>query len=176
MKNLLLTIIIAGSLSSCVSSSFRTKSSDFQTIRKGTIQQVSKIAEYEVKTEKVKGTYTGVYTPSTPGNSTKLAKELALGNAISDAKCDFLVHPLYDVSVNGNQITVSVEGYPAFYTRFKTYSILDTTDYSLNVEVPTSLDEETTTTKPNRNKKKALYTILASTVASTAYFLALASL
>jgi len=124
MKKILIISTIAVLLSSCATS-FRTRTSDTLEINKGQIQQVSKIAEYQVGTAKVKGTYTGSYKSGRSIYYIELAKEIAIGNAISDGKCDFLVHPLFDISVIGTQVTVNVEGYPASYTSFKTWTRMD---------------------------------------------------
>jgi len=124
MKKTLLIITVITALSSC-STSFRLKSSDSQSINKGGIQQVSKIAEYRVETTKVSGTYTGIYKAGRSVYYIDLAKEIATGNAITNGKCDFLIHPLYDISVVGSQITCTVDGYPAFYTTFKTWTRID---------------------------------------------------
>lgn len=110
-------------LTSCgTSGNFRIKSSDYQDINKGTIQQVNKLAEYKVETTKVTGTHDDQsgYNVSTARQSMENAKQFAIANAIEKAKCDFLVNPLYDIEVSGTYIKVTVEGYPASYTAFAT--------------------------------------------------------
>jgi hypothetical protein len=75
-----------------------------------------------VATEKIKGTYedkTG-YNTSTSRQSIENAKQFAIAAAIDKAKCDFLVNPLFDIEVAGSFIKVTVDGYPANYTEFKT--------------------------------------------------------
>lgn len=123
IQSIALCVIII-SLASCGSSDsrFRIKTSDYQAINKGSIQQVSKIADYRVETKKVKGIHenqTG-YNMTTGRANIETAKELAIGDAIEKSKCDFLVNPLFDIEVAGTFIKVTVEGYPAYYTDFKT--------------------------------------------------------
>ena len=130
MTKTILTTLVAAAITftSCTTTttSFRKKSSDYLDIQKGSIQQVSKIADYRVDTKKVKGTNTGMYNTLSASSSTLLAKELAIGDAISKAKCDFLVNPLFDITVNGASIAVTVEGYPAHYTTFETVKYVPT--------------------------------------------------
>jgi hypothetical protein len=122
---LLSLLVLAGAslLTSCTSTGrFRITSSDYQEINKGSIQQVNKLADYDVATEKIQGTYedkTG-YNTSTSRQSIENAKQFAIAAAIDNAKCDFLVNPLFDIEVAGSFIKVSVNGYPANYTEFKT--------------------------------------------------------
>jgi hypothetical protein len=149
MKKTTLLFISAMFLASC-SSNFRIKSADSQDIKKGEIQQVSKIAEYRVENKKTSGTYTGIYKSGRSAYYMDLAKEIAVGNAITNGKCDFLVHPLFDISVVGNQITCTAEGYPAFYTTFKTWTRMDSIPAGY-VPVKTSSTNEKT---PNRNVPK----------------------
>lgn len=125
-KTILLSIFtFLGTLlvSSCgTSSRFRIKSSDHQEINKGSIQQVNKLADYRVDIKKVTGTHenqTG-YNISTGRVNIETAKEFAIADAIQKAKCDFLINPLYDIEVAGTYIKVTVEGYPAYYTKFET--------------------------------------------------------
>ena len=103
-------------------------------INKGQVQQVSKLADYEVKTEKVSGKYSGIYKAKKPVYYMNLAKDLAVGDAILKAKCDFLIHPLYDIKVSGESIEVTVEGYPANYIKFETVEY--TTTYSEEPQTP----------------------------------------
>lgn len=122
---LITSLILVGTVlfSSCgTTNRFRIKSADYLEINKGQIQQVNKLADYRVETKKVKGTYenqTG-YNVSTSRQSMENAKQFAIADAIEKAKCDFLVNPLYDLEVAGTFIKVTVEGYPASYTVFKT--------------------------------------------------------
>ncbi|MFT5818354.1 MAG: hypothetical protein ACI95K_001843 [Lentimonas sp.] len=121
---LLSVLVLVGTslLSSCTSSRFRIKSSDYQEINKGSIQQVNKIADYNVDLIKVIASYedqTG-YNASTSRQSIENAKQFAIAAAIEKAKCDFLVNPLFDIEVAGSFIKVTVDGYPAKYTEFKT--------------------------------------------------------
>lgn len=139
----LIVILAVVLFSSCASSggAFKIKEIDQQPIVKGRIEQANKIAEYKVDALKVDGTYSGTYDRKVANRSIQLAKELAVGNAVSDAKCDFLLGPMYDVDVNGKSITVKVSGYPAHYINFKTLTIADdTTQLVINQQVvlPTS--------------------------------------
>lgn len=104
-------------------SSYRYKSSDYMEINKGSIHQTSKIADYAVKTKKVKGFYSGIYKSNRHSYYIDLGKSIAMGEAIIQAKCDFLVHPLFDIKIDGKMIEVTVEGYPATYTSFKTIEV-----------------------------------------------------
>lgn len=124
-----LAAIVSGAalLSSCGTTTFsntkfRIKSSDHQDINKGSIQQVSKIADYKVDLTKVTATYedqTG-HSVSTSRQSVETAKQFAIAAAIEKAKCDFLVSPRFDIEVAGTYIKATVIGYPAHYTVFTT--------------------------------------------------------
>lgn len=120
----LMVMVGALLLSSCATTptnlKFRLKDADHQTVNKGVINQVSKIAEYRVEPQKVEGSYTGAYDRKFPSRSIELAKELAVGDAITKAKCDFLIGPAYDVQVDKKTITAKVIGHPAHYLSFKT--------------------------------------------------------
>ena len=143
------TVVLA--MASCTTS-YRIKSSDTQDIDKGKIQQVSKIAEYRVESKKISGSYSGPYKNSRPSYYIDLAKEIATGNTISEGKCDFLVHPLYDITVVGSQITCQVEGYPAYYTSFKTWNRVDSIPIGY---VPVKTSNTKTTTIPKKKKNVA---------------------
>ncbi len=123
--NLSIWVCLMVMLASC-NTTYRSKSSDYQNITKSNIVQVPKIADFEVKPEKVSGEYSGLYKKKKHFTYLRVAKELALGNAISNAKCDFLIHPLYDIEIMGKKIYVNVTGYPANYTNFKTFELADT--------------------------------------------------
>jgi|GEM_PF-1506322 hypothetical protein len=128
--------------SSCATNTgrFKIKEADQLPINKGTIHQVNKTAEYRVDSFKIEGTYTGDYERKLMSRSIQLAKELAVGDAVSKAKCDFLIGPAYDVDVNGKSITAKVIGYPAHYTGFVTQTEQDSVQLviSKQVVVPTS--------------------------------------
>lgn len=155
MKKTILILTVITTFSACATTfNYRSKTSDLMEIKKGEIQQVSKIAEYRVETTKVSGTYTGVYNAGRSVYYIELAKEIAIGNAIANGKCDFLIHPLYDVSVVGKQINCIVEGYPAFYTTFKTWTRTDSIPMGY-VPVKTSNNlKNVNADKKNQPKKK----------------------
>ena len=150
-----LTLIIIGAvlLSSC-STSFRIKSADQLDINNGIIQQVTKIAEYDVEPSKVPGSYTGEYDRKLANRSIQLAKELAVGDAISRGKCDFLIGPVYDISVTGRSITVNVTGYPAHYKDFKTQTVSDTAQLVVNQHVVVPTSNQTTFSESQKDERK----------------------
>ena len=156
MKQAILVFCCVFYFFSCTttSNSYRKKTSDHLNIDKGKIVQVSKVAEYKIAGSKVKGSHSGEFNMSTRNQSILLAKELALGNAIITAKCDFLINPQYDIKVEGQRILVRVEGYPANYTKFTTLTKSDTVIKKNYVHVPTSLDKVVEKKKPTPNGVK----------------------
>ncbi len=157
----LMVMVGALLLSSCATTptsfKFRLKDADHQTVNKGVINQVSKIAEYRVDPQKVEGTYTGAYDRKFPSRSIELAKELAIGDAITKAKCDFLVSPAYDIEVNKKTITAKVIGHPAHYLSFKTQTASDSVllkTQKVSV-VPTSNDVAPITPEDIQKNNKA---------------------
>lgn len=169
-------------LASCGSSDvrFRNKSSDYQPIYQGDIQQVSKIADYTVKPQKVSGTYTGAYEKQRSNQSISLAKELAVGDAITSAQCDFLLNPIYDVQVDGKNITVNVMGYPAEYTSFKTQTTADslqivTQEYAVVPSTTQSMVSPAKTKEKKGRGKKVLKILGVTYLAGALITLAVAS-
>jgi hypothetical protein len=145
--------------SSCATTTggFKIKEADQLPINRGAINQVNKTAEYRVDSVKVAGTYTGDYERQLVSQSIQLAKELAVGDAVSKAKCDFLIGPAYNVDVNGKSITAKVIGYPAHYTEFMTQTEQDSVQLVINkqVIVPTSNQApDTDNTKTDKEKKR----------------------
>lgn len=154
LKFIILCTTLAVLTSCATTSRFRVKSSDQLPIVKGEIQQVSKIATYSVDTQKVQGSYSGTYERKLATRSIELAKELAIGDAISKAKCDFLISPMYDAIVDGKSIIVNVSGYPAHYTEFITQTATDsvqivTQKYAV---VPSTTQQEVPKTKTHEKK------------------------
>lgn len=165
MKVFTYLLLAVGALlfSSCATTTgqFKIKEADQLPINKGTINQVSKTAEYRVNPVKIEGTYTGDYERQLVSRSIQLAKELAVGDAVSKAKCDFLIGPTYDVDVNGKSITAKVIGYPAHYTDFVTQTEQDSVQLVINkqVVVPTSNqapDAHNTKTDKEKKRRKLL--------------------
>jgi hypothetical protein len=145
--------------SSCATTTggFKIKEADQLPINRGVINQVNKTAEYRVDSVKIQGTYTGDYERKLVSRSIQLAKELAVGDAVSKAKCDFLIGPAYNVDVNGKSITAKVIGYPAHYTEFMTQTEQDSVQLVINkqVIVPTSNQApDTDNTKTDKEKKR----------------------
>jgi hypothetical protein len=165
MKVFTYLLLAAGAtlFSSCATTTrqFKIKEADQLPIHRGVINQVNKTAEYRVDSIKIQGTYTGDYERRLVSRSIQLAKELAVGDAVSKAKCDFLIGPAYDVDVNGKSITAKVIGYPAHYTDFVTQTEQDSVQLVINkkVVVPTSNqapDIDNTRTDQEKKRRKLL--------------------
>jgi hypothetical protein len=121
---LILPIVIVTMASSCSVSS-RIKSADSQEISRTNILQTPTLADINVSTVKITGNYSGVHNTKAPVASIEFAKNMAMADAIEKAKCDFIVHPLFDVQINSNAIQVAVLGYPATYKSFKSVTAAD---------------------------------------------------
>ena len=121
---LVLPIVIVTMASSCSVSS-RIKSADSQEISRTNILQTPTLADINVSTVKITGNYSGVHNTKAPVASIEFAKNMAMADAIEKAKCDFIVHPLFDVQINSNAIQVAVLGYPATYKSFKSVTAAD---------------------------------------------------
>ena len=66
----------------------------------------------EVEVKKTSGSFSGKNTPQ------EIAKNIAVYNALKNATTEVLVEPLYQIEINNDEITVSVEGYSARYINF----------------------------------------------------------
>lgn len=145
------------------------KSTDQQMINKTPIIQKPVWADISIDSNRVSGSYQGKYKKSQPNIYIDYAKQMAVGNAIQKANCDFLVHPLYDVLIEGNTVEVTVTGYAAKYKRFRQ---LEAKDSNLIREVknfntitePVKVQQ---TTKNNNIKKNSVGKALGITLGAT---------
>ena len=65
-----------------------------------------------VEEKKTSGSFSGKNTPQ------EIAKNIVVYNALKNATAEVLVEPLYQIEINNDEITVSVEGYSARYINF----------------------------------------------------------
>jgi hypothetical protein len=77
------------------------------------------IADLDVQQQKVRGTASG------RTSATETLKNVALVNAIRTANADVLVAPVYELETTGGRTTVTVSGFPATYTNFRTATAAD---------------------------------------------------
>ncbi len=166
MRAFLIKVFVITVLFSSCSTSFRSKSSDYQNITKTNVVQMPKYAEYTVG-NKVVGSYKTEFAKKERLSIVKTAKDFALANAIESAGCDFLVHPLYDVTIIGRFIEVQVEGYSANYVEFRDVELKDTIFSEVNNVVLQS-DQGTVTGKrdkltPKQMKRRKVLKILGIT-------------
>ena len=73
------------------------------------------LADLEVKEAKVTATAKGTLTK----DGIDFVKNLAVANALKSTNGDILVEPKYDVETFGDDITVTVTGFPANYKNFR---------------------------------------------------------
>jgi hypothetical protein len=77
------------------------------------------IADLDVQQQKVRGTATG------RTSATETLKNLALANAIRTANADLLVAPVYELETSRGRTSVTVSGFPATYTNFRSATPAD---------------------------------------------------
>jgi hypothetical protein len=77
------------------------------------------ITDLDVRKQKVRGTASG------RTSATESLKNMALANAIRTANADLLVAPVYELETSGRRTTVTVSGFPATYTNFRSATASD---------------------------------------------------
>ena len=105
-------------LSSCTTLKKAETAKTLEIYGPGVIQNPV-IADLDVQQQKVRGTASG------RTSATASLKNMALVNAIKTAKADVLVAPVYELETTGGRTTVTVSGFPATYTSFRSATAAD---------------------------------------------------
>ncbi len=77
------------------------------------IVQLPLIVDLEIEDRIVSGSFSGSNV------SAEHAKEMAVANALKTADADVLVEPIYDVTIEDNNVSASVRGHPGHYKNFR---------------------------------------------------------
>lgn len=102
------------SLVSCVSTKLTTATSKTLDIYGSGVVQQPVVAELEVKIERVTAA-----TQARANSSIETLKSEAVNQAMKKTGADILVEPKFESETIGGRRTVTVTGYPAFYTNFR---------------------------------------------------------
>jgi len=115
-KSFFSVAIVAVLLSSCsVASKSKTSTVKTMDIINGGVYTKPLLADLEVKEAKVTAVAKGTLTK----DGIDFVKNLAVANALKSTNGDILVEPKYDVETFGDDITVTVTGFPANYKNFR---------------------------------------------------------
>jgi len=110
-------VVISLMMGSCTSSKLTTAKT--MDITKTGIIQNTVIVDLTVKETKVSGQATGNVTANAQVNNEAVAA------ALKSSGADVLVEPVYSSFTKGSKITVTVTGYPATYTNFRSLKASD---------------------------------------------------
>jgi len=112
-------------LYSC-STSTKTCGSDFDQMKitKQGIIQKPLIVDLDINKDKKSATKNYSFI------SVSSAKEVIMGDFVNQYKCDLIVHPTFNYCINSENnsknITITVDGFPAFYKNFRNFEMKDT--------------------------------------------------
>jgi len=124
MKKTLIVAMFALFITSCGSMS-KIKTTDVDSIDKTGILAHPIIAEVEIKNTKVAGQYI-IKTEQYKLNK-EYGKNMAIADAVQKAKCDYLVHPMYEIIIETRNTTINVTGFPGVYKEFRKMEARDST-------------------------------------------------
>lgn len=124
MKKTLIVAMFALFITSCGSMS-KIKTTDVDSIDKTGILAHPIIAEVEIKNTKVAGQY--ILKTEQYKLNKNYGKNMAIADAVQKAKCDYLVHPMYEIIIETRNTTINVTGFPGVYTAFRKMEASDST-------------------------------------------------
>lgn len=111
MKRSILIVLAVISLSAC--SKFHTSTVRTMDIYGPGVLQKPVVAELNVSETRVQGTITGKKSKGIDN-----LKQMAVLEAVRQAKADVLVEPSFDINTVGRTVTVTANGFPATYSNF----------------------------------------------------------
>lgn len=111
MKRSILIVVAVISLSAC--SKFHTSTVRTMDIYGPGVLQKPVVAELNVSETRVQSTITGKKSKGIDN-----LKQMAVLEAVRQAKADVLVEPSFDITTSGRKVTVTANGFPATYTSF----------------------------------------------------------
>lgn len=117
---LIIALIFVLTATSCSTALKRNTAKSMDIYGSGVIQKPV-IVDLDVEDKKVTGTATAA-----SGSSESAVKQLAVANALKEAKADVLVEPKFEVDIQGGKITATVTGFPARYKNFRSIRQEDT--------------------------------------------------
>lgn len=128
MKKIIFLATAIAALSSCTFKEITpARSYEIQNSR---VISVAKIADYTSDlTVKIEGSSKGVLSKV---KTLEYYKDQAIVNACMTAKCDFLINPTFNITVNGGNATIVVTGYGAKYTTIRDVTAADSMHVKLN--------------------------------------------
>ena len=118
--NIVFIFIFLLTLTSCSTALKRNTAKTMDIYGSGVIQKPV-IVDLDVEDKKITGTAT-----ATSGSSESAVKELAVANALKEAKADVLVEPKFEVDIQNGKMTATVTGFPARYKNFRSIRQEDT--------------------------------------------------
>jgi hypothetical protein len=121
MKRIVFLSIAIAALSSCTFKEITpARSYEIQNSR---VFSIAKIADYSIDlSAKIEGTSKGVLSKL---KTLDYYKDQAIVNACMTAKCDFLINPTFNITVNGGNANIIVTGYGAKYTIIRDITAAD---------------------------------------------------
>ena len=128
MKKIFFLSIAIAALSSCTFKEI-TPARSYE-IQNSKVISIAKIADYSADlTVKIEGSSKGVLSKV---KTLDYYKDQATVNACMTAKCDFLINPTFNITVNGGSATIIVTGYGAKYTTIRDVTAADSMHVKLN--------------------------------------------
>ena len=125
MKKLTLLIVLAITVSA-----FLTSCSSFVKVTESKITDISGrsviqkpvLVDLDVKVTKVSTTSTGYLSKSTKLEDIKAQ---AVADVVKQASADVLVEPVFEISITGKRVTITVTGFPGTYKNFRSITAED---------------------------------------------------
>jgi hypothetical protein len=128
MKKIVFLSIAIAAFSSCTFKEI-TPARSYE-IQNSKVISIAKIADYSADlTVKIEGSSKGVLSKV---KTLDYYKDQATVNACMTAKCDFLINPTFNITVNGGNATIIVSGYGAKYTTIRDVTAADSMHIKLN--------------------------------------------
>ncbi len=170
-SRLFLYLSIAAMVSSC-SVVKKSVSSDTLDIKKSEVITKPQIAEISIENKKIDG-YARIRKKDYYPNPKEACTNLAINDAVTKAKCDFVVQPMYEIEEDKSFISVKVSGFAGFYKKFRDMVESDTAAFKAQEKINKTTDVSTAKPKSVTKYSKKSPTKAVTTTIITASILSL---